>query len=199
MIGSLLLKSQLYRGALCFFSYWHLPGQYIKLLCWPHWNMLFVLILYHWYSHGEQRSILACFTSLPPQCPNNRLIWAIDRKLKMTVLKSTRDKSHLNNDSIERISSKVARKRVWGESALVWQDHVYLKEAKILLACTFQGTHSWRSFYLPECRGSLEEMGCGTRMSWGPGYEAENAQHGDKLWGGRLAAASTTPFIVRVT
>lgn len=26
----------------------------------------------------------------------------------------------------------------------------------------------------------LEEMGCETRMSWRPGHEVENAEHGDK-------------------
>lgn len=71
---------------------------------------------------------------------------------------------------IEIMSFEVARKRAWGESALVWQDHVCLIEAKTPPASSFQGTHSWRSFYAQGPGGDKKELG----------YDSENAEHGDK-------------------
>ena len=71
------------------------------------------------------------------------------------------------------MSSEVARKRAWGESALVWQDHVYLKEAKIPLASNFQGAHTWRSFY-----------------AQGPGGDGvwDKNELGPRAWGGECRA-----------
>lgn len=160
----------------------------------------------------EKGWILAGFTSPtlphiylpPPQSQLQRLSWSLEGKLKITVLKSTRDRSHLKKESREWVSSEVARKRIWGESALVWQGDLYFKEAKIPPASNLQSTHSQRYFYCQstEYQEAWRKWGMGQECVGCQGRQGRMQNMEPEPWGGCtgcLPAASPNPLIVRVT